>query len=371
MSLETLGEFGFIDLVAQKIQTRPGVKLGIGDDAAILESLKTPVVTCDALIENVHFRRDWTSPFLLGRKAMSVNVSDLAAKGAQPIAAFVTLGISEKLLREDGAIVWLEKLYEGFEDAAREFDFTIAGGDTTRTKNEILISVTLIGEGGNHLPITRNGAQIGDIVLATGTLGDSAAGLFLLENPQIQVSKSTREFLLSRHFNPTPRVCEMQSLLGAGSTPGLREDAVNAEEKAACHSLHEVPFSVQPFSAALDLSDGLAGDAAHIARASNVQIEIDVAALPISIACESAAAKSDLQNTSQNWALYGGEDYELLLCVAPESVASLSQAWSRFGSTPITVIGRCVARNENETAPVVLVFPDGHRETPRAAWTHF
>ena len=83
MSLEELGEFGFINRIAQKLKTRRGVKLGIGDDAAILDALQTPVVTCDALIENVHFRRDYTTPFLLGRKAMNVNVSDLAAKGAR------------------------------------------------------------------------------------------------------------------------------------------------------------------------------------------------------------------------------------------------------------------------------------------------
>lgn len=345
MSLEELGEFGFIHRVAQKLQTRRGVKVGIGDDAAILESLRTPVISCDALIENVHFRRDWTTPFLLGRKAMNVNVSDLAAKGARPVAAFVTLGISENLLNQANAISWLESLYEGFEDAAREFDFTIAGGDTTRTKNEIVISITLIGEAGNIAPPLRSGAKVGDIVLATGTLGDSAAGLFLLENPAIQVSRSTLEFLLARHFNPTPRMREMQIVLGAGSTPSPK--------------------------AAMDLSDGLAGDAAHIARASDLQIEIDVAALPISKACREAASKSESGNAAQNWALYGGEDYELLLCVAPENAALLSQSLARFGSTPVTAIGRCVARKENETASVVLAFADGRREIPRAAWTHF
>jgi thiamine-monophosphate kinase len=350
VSLQELGEFGFIRCMAQKLQTRRGVRLGIGDDAAILETLQTPVATCDALIENVHFRREWTTPFLLGRKAMNVNVSDLAAKGARPVAAFVTLGISEKFLREelpnaDRAATWLENVYEGFEDAAREFDFTIAGGDTTRTQSEVMISVTLLGEAGNRLPVLRSGAQIGDIVLTTGTLGDSAAGLFLLQNPQIEVSKATRDFVLARHFDPAPRLREMQALIGAGSTPDIH--------------------------AALDLSDGVAGDAAHIARASQVQIEIDVAALPISSACREVAKASDVENASQTWALSGGEDYELLLCAAPEKVASLSQALMRFGSTPVTAIGRCAAIKESSAAAAVLVFSDGRREIPRAAWTHF
>jgi thiamine-monophosphate kinase len=347
MSLQKLGEFGFIQRVSQKLETRRGVTLGVGDDAAILESLQTPIVTCDALIENVHFRRDWTTPFLLGRKAMNVNVSDLAAKGAQPVAALVTLGISEELLRESHAMAWLESLYDGFEDAAREHNFTIAGGDTTRTKNEMVISVMLIGEAGNSAPILRSGAQVGDIMLATGTLGDAAAGLFLLENPRVQVADETRKFLLARHLDPTPRTRAMRIALDAqaGSTPGL--------------------------SAALDLSDGVAGDAAHIARASNVQIEIEVAALPISAACRETANASGLKNAASQWALYGGEDYELLWCAAPQNVAPLSQALMRFGSTPATAIGRCVAQNENETAPLVLVFRDGRREIPRAAWTHF
>ena len=330
------------------MQTRRGVTLGIGDDAAILKSLQTPVVTCDALIENVHFRRDWTPPFLLGRKAMNVNVSDLAAKGARPVAALVTLGIGAALLSKPNATAWLESLYDGFEDAAREYEFTIAGGDTTRTQNEIVISITLIGESGTTPPILRSGAQSGDIVLTTGTLGDAAAGLFWLEDPVIKVAAETRDFVLTRHFDPTPRVREMQIALGApgiGSTPNI--------------------------NAALDLSDGLAGDAAHIARASGVQIEIDVANLPISPACEEVAKKSGMENAAQNWALYGGEDYELLLCAAPANAASLSQAMMRSGSTPVTAIGRCVAQSENETAPVVLVFSDGQREIPRAAWTHF
>src|SRR5690606_881680 len=114
MKLSDAGEFGLIEKLHTQLQARDGVLLGIGDDAAVLASLRVPVVTCDALIEGIHFRRDWTSARSLGRKAMAVNVSDIAAMGARPVAAFVTLGVSTALLESEGALHWLEELYAGF-----------------------------------------------------------------------------------------------------------------------------------------------------------------------------------------------------------------------------------------------------------------
>lgn len=356
MNLQELGEFGWIERSAARLKQREGVLLGIGDDAALLAPLQTPMVACDALIENVHFRRDWTSPFLLGRKSLSVNVSDLAAKGAHPVAAFVTLGLSSSFLQEEGAAEWLDALYEGLEDAAQKYLCTIAGGDTVKTGSEIMISVTVVGEVSESsrksgAPFFRSGAQVGDVVFVTGNLGDAAAGLFLLQHPEVEVSRSARQYLLDRHFNPRARLREMKEFLQSSQvSPAL--------------------------SATLDLSDGLAGDAGHIAKRSRLQIEIETVKLPISEACREAAQAAQKQGfdvSAEAWALWGGEDYEILCCASEPAMASVWQG-NRMALNPsapelFTEVGRCTA---SEEAPaVVLIDADGHRRISPKAWTHF
>jgi len=335
MNLHQIGEFGLIEHLHSRLQTRRGVRLGIGDDAAILDALRAPIVTCDALIENVHFRRDWTTPRALGRKAMSVNVSDIAAMGANPVAAFVALAISE-----NDDLNWIEELYGGMEEVAARWNFTIAGGDTVRAP-VTMISVTMIGELAGE-PILRSGAQIGDEILVTGTLGDAAAGLALLQNPDVQLEKSARDFLLHRHHEPTPRLEEMHAALKVKCADGTR-------------ALH----------AALDLSDGSGGDGAHIAKSSNVSLEIFPAQLPISNQCRAAA--ETLKTDARDWALRGGEDYELLLCVAPEKTDEVCDAIRGTG-TRATRIGRCVAREESAA---ILVDENNKRAAVRGAFEHF
>ncbi len=328
MNLSTLGEFGLIARLHEKLAPRSGVQLGIGDDAAVLAPLTSPVVTCDALVEGVHFRRDWASAYSLGWKAMAVNVSDIAAMGGLPVAAFVSIG-----LPPDCSVEWVEELYGGMELAAATYNFTIAGGDTVKS-SELMLSVTLIGNAPQ--PVLRSGAAPGDLLFVTGALGDSAAGLEIMLNPELSVASSNREFLLARHHEPTPRLREMQAALQV-------ESAVRS---------------------ALDLSDGLAGDAAHIARRSDVTLEIETALLPISDECRAVAAAA--QRDVLEYALKGGEDYELLFCIAPDKVNEIIAAVQSTG-TPLTRIGRCI---EREDAPVVLV-KNGVREAAPVAFTHF
>lgn len=364
MNLQQLGEFGLIEHLRARLPVNvachSGVLQSIGDDAAVLASLSTPVITCDSLIEGVHFRRDWTSPFLLGRKAMAVNLSDLAASGAQPVAAFICLGVSTQLAQEDGALAWLEALYDGFQFSANEFGFTLAGGDTVSTSHEIMISITLIGEVKPEnrqfgAPLSRSGAREGNEIFVTGTLGDSAAGLFLLQHPAVEIGASSRQYLLERHFNPTPRLCEMRAAL-------------------ACA---EMANRSTPVTAALDLSDGLSGDAFHIASRSGLQLEIETANLPISSACieaaqaaqkMEAAQKSEFDISALGWALSGGEDYELLLCLAPETSAAVARAIERETGTRATRIGVC----RQSCAPgVLLLDADSQATIASRAWTHF
>ncbi len=340
MNLAQIGEFGLIETLAKTLQTRPGTTLGIGDDCAVLETLQTPVITLDTLVEGVHFRRDWTTPRALGRKAMAVNISDLASSGARPVAAFVSLSVGA-----DADLAWIEALYQGFEDAAQNFDFTVAGGDTTKSRGDMVISVALIGEVLNPKrgPILRSGAQVGDILLVTGTLGDAAAGLAILqaentaENPVF--SPETRDYLLHRHFEPTPRLEWMKNLLD---------------------------FDAAAIHAALDLSDGLVGDAAHLARKSGVRLEIEAELLPISPNCRAAAQILDLDATEL--ALSGGEDYEILLAIAPDKAASLLEI-ARANGIALSRIGQCVSPVPGESA--VTVRENGAPRVIKGAWTHF
>ena len=309
MSLSSLGEFGLIDRLHSKLKTRPGVVLGIGDDGAVLEPLVTPVVTVDALVEGVHFRRDWMTAGQLGRKAMAVNISDLAAMGAVPRAAFVCLAIAP-----DEDLGWVEELYAGFETMAREFNFTVAGGDTVKSAGPVTLGITLVGElmEAARGPVLRSGAMPGDLLYVTGTLGGAAAGLHLLSHPEIEVPPADRETVLRRHFDPAPRLGLMQmALMAWGDT------------------LH----------GALDLSDGLGGDAGHLAARSGLRVEIETTLLPLGPECLVVASAAGVD--AMDWALGGGEDYELLLAVDPRVDANSLATVGAAAGTPLTLIGEC------------------------------
>ncbi len=351
MNLSQIGEFGLIQRLQNQLETRAGTQIGIGDDCAVLNSLQTPAVTMDALVEDVHFRRDWTLPRALGRKAMAVNISDLAASGARPIAAFVSLALGA---RDDWEFI--AQLYAGFEDAAREFGFTIAGGDTTQSRGGLMLSIALVGEviDQKRGPILRSGAQIGDVLLVSGTLGDAAAGLEILQareetlnDAQIsQISAAARDYLLKRHHEPTPRLELMKKLLD---------------------------FDAQALHAALDLSDGLAGDAAHLARSSGVVAQFEAEKLPISAFCREAAIF--LGRDAHDLALSGGEDYELLLAVAPEKVPVLLQNFRSEGFF-LSEVGKCLAvdtKLPDTKLPdgEVVVLEHGQRRDFARGWTHF
>lgn len=334
-NLRQLGEFGTIEHLKKRLAVRDGVRVGIGDDAAVLDALSQPVVTCDCLIEGVHFRRDWMTPRQLGRKALAVNLSDIAAMRARPVAAFVALALSP---HDD--LEFVEELYDGMETIAREYNFSICGGDTSRSSHGLMLSITLIGDlvGDANAPLLRSGARDGDAVLVTGTLGDSAAGLSLLQNPDFaqRIGENAAQFLLERHFNPTPRLREIAAIPNG--------------------FLH----------AALDLSDGLAGDARHIARASGVDVVVETSRLPISPNCLQAAQL--LEHRVLDWAIGGGEDYELLLCVAPEKSAEVIEIVRLATGTRATQIGFC-ERTQNEPR-VVMRNADGSEENFQS-WTHF
>ena len=324
--LQSVGEFGLIQRLARRVATRSSaVTQGIGDDAAllILPEGQQFVVTKDLLLEAVHFRREWTSARDLGWKALAVNLSDLAAMAATPLAAFVGLA-----LPADVSLEWVDDFYSGMEALANDFAVTIAGGDTTASPTGVVIAVTAVGQVPTKRAVLRSGARVGDVVIVTGTLGDAALGLRLLGDIRSERAiQPVETSLLRAHRLPYPRLREMAAAVGAAT-------------------IH----------AGLDLSDGLAGDAAHLAEASNVTLELQAEALPLSD--DGRAACRALGQDPGHLALHGGEDYELLLTLAEADAPAVVAAIESTG-TRATVIGRVIAR---EAASIILLSA-GRRET--------
>lgn len=270
-----------------------GVVLGIGDDAALL----TPrvghqlVVTSDTLIRGRHFPAD-TAAFDVGWKSLAVNLSDLAAMGAQPRWFLLALSLPE------ADPIWLVDFSAGLKALADRQGVALVGGDTTR--GELSITITAIGEVPAGAALLRSGARVGDCVCVTGTLGDAAAGLALLQ-------AGTRDTaLLARLNRPEPRIAAGLALRGVAH-------------------------------AAIDLSDGLAGDLQHILDASGVGADLDVEAIPTS---DALLARYPQPAGRLAYQLAGGDDYELCLCIAPDRIEAARAALD----VPLTLIGRITAR---------------------------
>ena len=327
------GEFGFIDRIRA---TYAGAQeddliLSLGDDAAILEvpADRQVVVTTDLLIEGVHFRRDWSDPYSIGWKAAAVNLSDIAAMGADPTFAFVSLA-----LPQGETVEALERLYDGFCDCLTRYGARLAGGDTNRTPGGLMVNVTQMGMVPRGQALTRAGANIGDILLVTGTLGDSAAGLALLSHLGTAQAEKAGLGLVQTHRRPQPRVVAARA----------------ARETGLIH-------------AAMDISDGLAADAQKLCAASGVGARIDAASLPLSDALTAAA--DELGLSALDLALDGGEDFELLLAVAPGDVAAVQAAVAATG-TSLTAIGEVIRAGFRIFGPAGTELP-----LERRGWDHF
>lgn len=296
-------EFDLIELIRQRTaQPRDDVRLGIGDDAAVLAvpTGQELAVAIDTLVDGVHFPRG-TAAADIGWKALAVNLSDLAAMGASPAWALLSLSLPSA----DSAFV--EAFADGFARLAQPHRLALVGGDTTR--GPLTISVAVHGFVPPGKALTRSGARVGDVVLVTGTLGDAAAGLHASQQPARDDDgrNSARAYLIERLNRPSPR-------LAVGMA--LRDQA----------------------HACVDVSDGLLADLGHICAASGVGAEIDAALLPRS----SALLGLYDEPTALQFALSGGDDYELCFCVPASRVAQVQADLSRLGGGA-TRIGRIVA----------------------------
>jgi thiamine-monophosphate kinase len=305
---ETSPEERLIARYFRPLATHPGA-FGLGDDAAIL----TPPAGCDLVlttdggIAGVHFFADDPAE-KIGRKVLRMNLSDLAAKGAQPIGFLMSVALPAGV--EEG---WLAAFAAGLGEDVRHYQCPLLGGDTDRTPGPAAVSIAAFGTVPHGRMVRRSSAKAGDCVVVTGTIGDAALGVLLRRDREKRgqrwrLSDAMRTHLLQRYLLPEPR--------------SVLADAVLAHA-----------------SAAMDVSDGLAGDLAKLCRASAVAAEIDVAGVPLSDAARAAVAADPALIEA---VLTGGDDYEIVLTLPPEKLASFHAAAARAG-VAVTEIGRILA----------------------------
>jgi len=301
-----MGEFELLAKLRERLPPNdPRVRLGSGDDAAVTVPGAATATSVDAIIEGVHFRREETTPRLIGRKALATALSDLAAMGAEPGEAYVVLGAPPDLGEEE-----FFALLDGLLELAGETETTLAGGDVTRAP-ALTLAVTVVGHARRPDELVpRGGAEAGDLLVLTGEIGGAAAGRLLLDDPGLAdaVAESTAERLRSRQLNPRPRLRSGRALAEAGAR------------------------------ALIDLSDGLAGDARHIAEAGGVALRIDAASLPLAEGVAEIAAA--VGRDPQELAVSGGEDYELLAALPPQRLTEASARIGEAAETTLTPIGK-------------------------------
>ena len=325
------GELALIELIRQRAGKAKGaVRLGIGDDCAILASPagEDVVVTTDFSLEGRHFRREWHSMESVGHRVLARGLSDLAAMGSKPMAAFLSLALPREFAKNRDAIYGL---LDGVLSLSMEFSTPLAGGDTSESPSDhILADIVLLGSVPRGKALRRSGARVGDVLYCTGSLGGAAVELEML-------SKAPQKFRKAKagedhpHLFPVPRLKAGQALVKRGLA-----------------------------TACMDISDGMSTDLAHLCEASGVAAEIEAALLPLHPLAQALSAEDGLQA-----ALHGGEDYELLF-----TAKAATKMPRMLGGVPVTRIGKIVAKRKGR-AQVMLVGVDGKRtELKPQGWEH-
>jgi thiamine-monophosphate kinase len=312
VTISELGEFGLIEEIAAALPRSDRTLVGIGDDAAVLTAPDSRVVaTTDLLVEGRHFRRDWSGAADIGAKAAAQNLADVAAMGAVPVALLVGFAAPGGL-----AVSWARDLVAGLAAECARAGATVVGGDVSSAES-VVLAVTALGDLAGRDPVTRAGARPGDVLAYAGVLGESAAGLALLEAGRTEPAQ-----LIAAHRRPAPPYYAGPEAAGLGAT------------------------------AMIDVSDGLLADAGHLARASGVQIDIGTDRFP-GHPTLTAAAMALGRPGPLDWVLTGGEDHALAATFP--AGRELPGNW--------TVIGQV------REGRGVLV--NGNAVTGRAGWNHF
>lgn len=278
------GEFALIDRLATLVPAgHADLIAGVGDDAAVIRTAPEPgpylLVTTDILVEDHHFKSKWSEPQQIGIKAAECNISDIAAMGGRPTWMFISL-----VLTGETEVTWAEKLYAGISASCHRHGVIVAGGDTTRGPVKT-VNITLLGTVSQEHLCLRSHARPGDRLMVSGTLGASAAALSYLEH-----GRSPTNYLLEKHLAPRCRL--------------------------------DISETIAPLAnAMIDISDGLGSEVRHICRQSGVGAEVLAAAVPIHD--DVRAAGKELEIDPLDFALYGGEDFELLFSISEDNVPAL------------------------------------------------
>lgn len=334
--LGELGEFGLIEELSKGFQLSKGSSiLGIGDDAAVIDSNGQLVVTStDMLCEGVHFNLMYTPLQHLGYKAVVVNLSDIYAMNAEPTQIMVGIAMSNRF-----SVEAVKEIYAGIQKACARYDVDLVGGDVSSSMSGLVLSITATGLVNEGEYVKRSGASKGDLLVLSGDVGGAYMGLQLLERerevfeaaPTAQPDLSGYDYILERQLKPEPR-----------------KDVIDLLDQ----------LEVQP-TAMIDVSDGLASEALHIAKASNLSVKIDEDKIPVHPQTKQAAEQFNLDSTTP--ALNGGEDYELLFTVKQDDYEKIKNApeW--------TIIGYMGAADEENE----LIARSGQRVPLKAqGWKH-
>lgn len=331
-TIRDLGEFGMIERLGNVFRSSRGlVTVGIGDDCAVMEGREGffYLLTCDTQVEGVHFLPD-TDPYLLGKRVLAVNLSDIAAMGGVPV-----LGLLSFVLRPSLSVEFWEKFVAGIREEAQTYQVDIVGGNLARSHGALAFDVTLLGEVEKDRPLLlRSNAQAGDAVLVTGYLGESRAGLTMARANDARGKERYRP-LWEKFLVPTPRI-EVGRVLG------------KTKERIAL----------------IDISDGLVQDLSHIAEASKVGVVLEASAIPVSpLLWEWCRERGE---DPLEFALQGGEDFELLFTVREDLALDLAGEIEKTCGVKAWVIGKVVSeggvylQQNGKTEPVVS-----------RGWNHF
>lgn len=315
MKVSFLGEFNLVEKIKKEIwnrEYRKGSKrdviVGIGDDTAVVTKDKTKysLVTTDMLVEGIHFSKKTASFKQIGWKSLACSLSDIAAMGGIPLYGLVSIGLPKHTTVRE-----VKDLYKGIESLARKYKVKIIGGDTISSPRFFIISITLLGEIGRKELITRSGAKPGDRMLVTGTFGDAASGLVLLKKyKKIKCLIHSARYLIRRCLLPEPRI---------------KESRVLAQKRYA--------------TAMIDCSDGLDLSIRFICKHSNVGAKIYIDSIPLSSGLKKI--RRFLEKTPLDFALFGGEDYELVF-TTPEN--KVEEVIKQIPS--VSIIGEIITKKE-------------------------
>ena len=317
------GELALIARIRRRAGSGAGVRLGIGDDCALLrvKAEEEVAVTTDLSIEGRHFLRELHPAEAVGHRALARGLSDIAAMGARPVAAFLSLGVPEELTRAAGrkSSSWVDRFLDGFLRLAAEHKTPLAGGDLAQSPIA-MADIVLVGAVPRGTALLRSGARAGDVLYVTGWLGGSAAGLRRLMSRSLRSKKDE----LAAHLWPQPRIAQGARLRTRGVA-----------------------------TAGIDISDGLSTDLTHLCDESSVGAEVDARLLPLS-------AGATLEE-----ALHGGEDYELLF-----TARAAARVPRQIAGVPVTRIGTMVRRRRGQTRVMLVDGPDRLPLEPHG-WEHF